>query len=104
MKAAIAQGVVKLGIDANALPAGAGNEQGWYAFGGKHMNNEDHSVPLHGYGTAAEMFKAISVPLPGGVDPARPAYLLFTWGTIGVVDFQWVQSCCGEAWIRSPGS
>jgi hypothetical protein len=107
LRAAIAVGVVKLGLDANALPQGAGNQQGWYDFGGTpgEFDNEDHSTALSGCGTAKFCFDSLHLPLPAGVDPNKPdCYIFFTWSTCGVVDFPWIQSCVGEAWVRNPGT
>ena len=99
---AIANGPVKIGIDANALPAGAGNQNGWSAFGGTpgQFNNEDHCTSLCGYGPTSALFGALGVPVPSGA-PAN-GYLHYTWSTIGVVDHAWIMSTCGEAWIRNP--
>lgn len=103
IQSAIATGPVKIAIDANALPSGAGNHSGWYKFAGGRHPNTDHCVGLAGYGPAAFCFQSLGVPLPAGVDPAKPnCYLLFTWGTIGVVDHDWLQGTCTEAWVRNP--
>lgn len=106
LQAAIAVAPVKLGMDANALPSGAGNQQGWYAFGGKpgQYNNEDHCTALCGYGPASYLFAQLGTAVPAGVDPAKPCYLHFTWSTIGVVDHDWIMSTVGEAWLRDPSS
>jgi hypothetical protein len=42
LQAAIALGPVNIGIDSSALPSGAGNVQGWHAWGGGTNRNEDH--------------------------------------------------------------
>ena len=104
LQAAIACGPVKIGIDASALPSGAGNVQGWYATGGTpgQYTNEDHCVSLTGYGTAASLYAALGVALPTGLSPTDTGYLLYTWSTIGFVDHAWIMSTCGEAWLRQP--
>ncbi len=104
LQSAIASsGTVKIAIDANALPSGAGNQQGWYAFGGGRHPNTDHCTALSGYGTAGYCFRALGVPLPSGVDANKPGcYLHFTWSTIGVVDHAWLMGTCTEAWVRIP--
>ena len=104
LKAALAEGPVKTGIDANALPSGAGNNQGWVAIGGSpgQFSNEDHCVGLAGYGPAGWLFAQLGVPLPSNLQPTQPGYLLFTWSTIGFVDHAWIMSTMGEAWIRTP--
>jgi hypothetical protein len=104
LQAAIAQGPVKIGIDANALPSGAGNQQGWFVTGGTpgQFPNEDHCVALCGYGPAQWLYQQLGVPLPAGLNPSATGYLLFTWSTIGFVDHAWIMSTVGEAWVRVP--
>jgi hypothetical protein len=101
---AISLGPVKIGIDANALPSGAGNQQGWVATGGSpgQFQNEDHCVSLCGYGTAQYLFQQLGVSLPSGLQPTQTGYLLYTWSTIGFVDHAWIMSTCAEAWLRNP--
>lgn len=107
LRAAIAQAPVKLGLDANALPQGAGNKQGWYDFGGTpgEFNNEDHCTGLSGFGTAKFCFDSLHLPLPSGIDPNKPdCYVFFTWSTMGVVDHPWIMSTVGECWARNPST
>lgn len=101
LQGALAQGPVKIGIDANALPQGAGQQQGWVGKGGsRQYRNEDHCVSLAGYGEAGWLFQQLGVPLPSGLTGS--GYLLFTWSTIGFVDHPWILSTVGEAWVRNP--
>lgn len=104
LQTAIAAGPVKIGIDANALPSGAGNQNGWVGTGGSpgQFTNEDHCVALCGYGTAQYLFQQLHVPLPSTLQPTQTGYLLFTWNTIGFVDHAWIMSTVGEAWLRTP--
>lgn len=102
LQAAIAQGPVKIAIDANALPSGAGNDQGWYAINGGRWGSTDHCVALCGYGNAGWLYQQLNVPLPSGLDASQAGYLLFTWGTIGFVTHAWLMGTCQEAWIRTP--
>lgn len=103
LRAALIQGPVKIAMAANALPRGAGNQQGWHKFGGGRYGDSDHCVSVAGYGTAGECYAALKVPPPADVDAAKPdCYLLFTWGTIGVVDHKWLTGCTTEAWVRNP--
>ena len=102
LQSAIALGPVKIAIDANALPSGAGKQQGWYAVSGGHFPNTDHCVSLCGYGTAAWLFQQLKVTLPAGLAADMPGYLLFTWSTIGFVTHAWIMSTCAEAWMRNP--
>lgn len=108
LQAAIAVGPVNIGLDADALPSGAGNKSAWFAFGGSpgQFSNEDHCVAFFGYGPTATLFKSLSDTY--GVNVAPPAgapangYLLFTWSTVGVVDHAWIMSTVGETWVRNP--
>ena len=104
LQAAIAQGPVKIGIDADALPPEAGNQQGWYAVGGSpgQFGNLDHCTGLCGFGPASFLDTALGVTLPSALAPDKIGYLHFTWDTIGFVDHDWIMSTCGEAWLRSP--
>lgn len=108
LQSALSNGPVKLGMDHRALPDGAGNVQGWYAFGGRpgQYRDEDHCTGLCGYGPTAWLAQQLSavfnvtINLPGNAPPS--AYLHFTWSTIGIVDHPWVMSTVGEAWLRTP--
>ena len=103
LRNAIAVGPVKIGIDADALPGGAGNQSGWFALGtGRQYRNEDHCVALCGYGTVGQLYAAMGLAPPPSVPAVLPGYLLYTWNTIGFVDHAWVMSTCGEAYVRNP--
>lgn len=102
LRAAISTGPVKIAIDANALPSGAGNESGWYALGGGRYPNTDHCVSLCGYGDSSYLYNALTLPLPSALKSNPQGYLLYTWSTIGFVDHAWLQGTCEEAWIRQP--
>lgn len=106
LQSALAIAPVKIGIDADALPSGAGNGSGWYAFGGTkgQFTNEDHCVALCGYGPASFLFAQLNTPVPATVDATKTYYLLFTWSSIGVVDHDWIMSTVGEAWLRNPST
>jgi len=106
LQAAIAQGVVKIAIDADALPSGAGNSNGWFATGGRpgQYPNTDHCVALCGYGPAVWLFQQLGVPMPKFDLGDANGYLLFTWSTIGFVDHAWLMSTCTEAWVRNPST
>lgn len=102
LKSALTVGPVKIAIDANALPRGAGNAMGWYKLGGGRFPNTDHCVALCGYGPASFCFDQIHTPLPAGLKGDTQGYLLFTWNTIGFVDKAWLDGTCVEAWVRNP--
>jgi hypothetical protein len=108
LQAAIEVGPVKLGIDANALPSGAGNGSGWYAITQGNFGNEDHCTGLSGHGTAVFLYQAlydaglISSPTPPAELAGLSGYLFFTWDSIGFVTHQWLMGTCAEAWVRNP--
>ncbi len=102
LQSALSEGPVKIGIDASALPQGAGNQQGWYSLAGRSMKNEDHCVGLGGYGPAEWLYGQLGVPCPTALSVSKAGYLLFTWSTLGFVDHDWLMSTCGEAWVRNP--
>ncbi len=99
---AIAQGPVKIGIASGQLGGVVGQHNGWFATGFRHDTSEDHCVSLCGYGTTAELAAALGVTVPSGVDGTKPAYMLFTWDTIGVIDIPSMLAITGEAWLRVP--
>lgn len=99
---AISLGPVKIGIDADALPDGAGNGNGWYSNQTGTFNNEDHCVALTGFGPASFLYQQLNMRVPSGLDPTTPGYLLFTWSSIGFVTHGWIMSTCAEAWLRNP--
>ena len=102
LQAAIELGPVKIGIDSQALPSGAGNGNGWYASGGTpgQFSAEDHCVGVWNYGPSSELFAALNTPVPSGFPST--GYHVFTWSSVGVVDHPWIMSTCAEAWLRSP--
>jgi hypothetical protein len=102
LQSALSEGPVKIAIDADALPKGAGNQQGWFALGGSKMSNYDHCVGLAGYGPAEWLFGQLGVPCPTSLTASQAGYLLFTWSTIGFIDHPWLMSTCSEAWVRTP--
>ena len=101
LQAAIASNCpVKIAIDANGLPSGAGNQSGWYVLGGKG-GQSDHCVGLSGFGPADYLYKQLGVSLPSALT-GKSGYLLYTWSTIGFVDHAWLMGYCDEAWVRQP--
>jgi len=104
LQSAIAQGPVKIAIAADALPSGAGGQNGWYTLGSRTYRNTDHCVSIAGYGPADWLYAQLGVPLPRelAANPTQWGYLIFTWGTIGFVTFPWLLGTCAEAWLRDP--
>jgi hypothetical protein len=106
LQSAISQGPVKIGIAAEQLQAvclakGAG-KSGWFATGFKEDQNLDHCVSLCGYGTISWLAQRMNVTVPNGVNGTKPGYALFTWDSIGIIDFPSILAITGEAWLRTP--
>ena len=103
LQSAISIGPVKLGIDADALPAEAGNQQGVVRYrrdAGAVLERGPLRLSgrLRAGGVAVPAAPAAAFPgttLPSGLDPAATGYLLFTWGSIGFVDDAWLMSTVG---------
>jgi len=102
LSSAIYSGPVKIGVAANQLEDAAGQGNGWFAFGFSRDRAIDHCVNLCGFGSAADLARLLGVLVPRSIDPAARCYLLFTWGTIGVIDRASLIAICGEAWLRTP--
>lgn len=104
LQSAITVGPVKVAIDANALPSGAGNQSGWTATGGSpgQFGNTDHCICYFAYGTASYLFGLLGLPVPSNLSPTKTYYFAYTWATIGVVDHDWIMSTTTEGWVRNP--
>lgn len=104
LQSAIAQGPVKIGIAADQLQKVVGHPpaNGWLARGFTQDQNMDHCVSLAGYGSIQWLADQLGTAVPSGVDGTAPAYALFTWGSIGIIDIPSLLSICGEAWLRNP--
>lgn len=104
LKNAIYQGPVKIGVAAdqlqNVVPEPP--ENGWFATGFTKDENLDHCVSLCGYGSIGWLAEQLGVAPPGGTDLTLPAYALFTWSSIGIIDVPSLLAVCGEAWLRTP--
>ena len=108
LQSAIFQGPVKIGIAADqletvCLAAGEG-KSGWFATGFKQTTDadEDHCVSLCGYGTISWLAQQMKVTVPNSVDGTKPGYALFTWDSIGIIDFPSLLAITHEAWLRTP--
>jgi hypothetical protein len=101
---AICQGPVKIGIAADQLQNVVPNppKNGWIATGFTQDDNIDHCANLCGYGPIGWMANELGVgsPVPGD----EPAYALFTWDSVGIIDVPSLLAICGEAWLRVPNS
>ena len=101
---AIAQGPVKIGVAAdqlqNTVPDPPTN--GWIATGYAQDLNLDHCVSLCGYGSIAWLAAQLGVDPPMTNTATIPAYALFTWDSIGIIDVPSIIAITGEAWLRKP--
>jgi hypothetical protein len=108
---AISVGPVKIGVAAdqleNAVPDPPAN--GWLATGFQPDPNEDHCVSLCGFGSIQWITEQLGLTVPTNlysykaeVDPSDPAYAMFTWDSIGIIDVPSLLAICGEAWLRNP--
>ena len=97
---AIAQGPVKIGVAAdqleNAVPDPPTN--GWIATGFTQDGNEDHCVSVCGFGTTSWLASQLGV----SSDSTAPAYAMFTWDSIGIIDVPSLLAITAEAWLRVP--
>ena len=101
---AIAQGPVKIGVAADQLENVVPNPptNGWIATGFQQDSNEDHCVSLCGYGEIGWLANQLGVGSP--VPRDTPAYALYTWKSIGIIDVPSMLAITGEAWLRSPNT
>lgn len=100
------KGSLKMGVAADDLElVGAGNANGWF-LPVSHSTNIDHDVEMLGYGPAAYCFQVLAAPLPSSCDPTTFCYLVNTWGTVGVVAADVVETSgwCDEIDLRTPAS
>jgi hypothetical protein len=102
---AIAQGPVKIGVAAdqleNVVPEPPKN--GWFATGFTEDSNEDHCVSLCGYGPVSWLWSQLNTQTPDpSIDGTTPAYAMFTWSSVGIIDVPSLLAICAEAWLRNP--
>jgi hypothetical protein len=101
-------GPVKIGVASANLASGQATPgtSGWAIYGLPTGQPEDYCASLCGYGPLAalvDLFKrhGVDVNLPSGM-PTGLCYAIFTWGSIGIVDWQSLMNITGEAWVRNP--
>jgi len=104
LSSAIYTGPVKIAVSANQLERSVSGQNGWIATGYRRDPFTDHCVSLVGYGTMQELCSLMGVSLPQGVGPTTRSYLLFTWGTIGIIDQASMVNITDEAWVRHPAT
>lgn len=100
---AIWQGVVKLGVSGDPLENVVPNppSNGWVATG-LSGGPQDHCVALSGYGTFGYLANELGVALPANIPLSTPGYAMFTWDSVGMIDYPSLLAITGEAWIRNP--
>jgi hypothetical protein len=101
---AISQGPVKLGVAAEQLQGVVGATNGWFgtAFTPANQNDEDHSISAFGYGPIIQLATALKVTVPAGVDGNGQGVAVFTWDTVGILDWASFLAITFEAWLRTP--
>lgn len=101
---AIAQGPVKIGVAADQLQDAVPEPpvNGWIATGFSEDADEDHCVSLCGFGSLAWLAEQLGTSVPNGMDGTQPAYAMFTWDSIGIIDVASLLAICSEAWLRNP--
>jgi hypothetical protein len=104
-------GCLSVGVAADELPAGAGNQNGWLMLTDSPDANEDHCMGASGYGTLAQCvammnaaYPTLSLTVPTGGDPTTPCVCMYTWSTIGIVSWQAWLNFVAECWIANPSS
>ena len=102
---AIAVGPVKIGVAATQLENAVPNppRNGWFATGFTKDTNEDHCVSLCGYGPMAWLAACIGNEyVPAHVDATALGYAMFTWKSVGIIDYASMLAITSEAWLRNP--
>lgn len=105
LRSAIYLGPVKIGVAADQLEASCRTTDfntGWFAVGFHTDENEDHCVSLCGYGSTEWLAGKLDVKVPDNVDKTSPAYAMFSWGGIGIIDVPSLVAITSEAWLRHP--
>lgn len=105
LQSAISKGPVKIGVAATQLETAwrtTNGQTGWFGLGFNKDTAEDHCVSLCGYGSIAWLAGKLKVAVPSGIDGTKPAYALFTWDSVGIIDQPSLIAITEEAWLRSP--
>ena len=102
LSAAIYQGPVKLGVAAGQLQKVYQPNNGWWGTGFHQNKNTDHCTNVCGYGTADALADLMKSTKPSSLNGGTICYLLFTWGSIGIIDEASLNAITDEAWLRNP--
>jgi len=104
LSSAIFTGPVKIAVAASQLEDVVTDSNGWWGTQFKKDHNSDHCVNLCGFGSASAVADIVKTSPPSGFNNSSRCYLLFTWGTIGVIDQASMEAITDEAWLRSPST
>ena len=85
MEAALDEGPLSVTVSANQLDPVAGMANGWILTGALTDQAYDHEPAISKYGTFATLAPLVGASL-GSIDPSTYGYILFTWGTVGLID------------------
>lgn len=103
---AIFQGPVKLGVAAdqleNVVPDPPTN--GWVGTKFTPDSNLDHCVSAYGYGSISWLLSQIGGTLPADVNGDVLGIGIFTWDSLGILDWESFLAITGEAWLRNPNT
>lgn len=102
LSSAIYQGPVKIGVAAGQLQNVVQGQNGWFATTFRKSRAIDHCVGLGGFGTIGDLAELMKVPVPNGVIASGRGYLMFTWGTVGIISQSSMEAITAEAWLRTP--
>jgi hypothetical protein len=104
-------GPVKIGVASANLASGPQGQvspgtSGWAIYGQPSGQPENQCASLCGYGPLAALVSlferhTVNVILPSGM-PTGLCYAMYTWGSIGIVDWKSLMNITGEAWVRNP--
>jgi hypothetical protein len=92
---------MKIGIAAGQVQSVCNDKNGWYLGNARRDQDIDHCVGIYGCGEVgflASLFPSNSIP--SGVDPKSFGLLMYTWATLGIIDWASFKAITGEAWVR----
>ena len=88
MEAALADGPISVTVAAGALQRGVGMENGWVIVSAPADRGYDHEPAISAAGQFSALASLLGTSLPSGIDPTTYGYMMFTWGTVGLIDRQ----------------
>jgi hypothetical protein len=103
LSSAIYHGPVKLFVASGPLNGNVTpGQNGWIVTGLQYNGNFDHCVNLCGFGSLQDLCGQLGVAPPAGSNLTARCYLMFTWGSIGIIDRASMMNITREAWLRMP--